>query len=102
MRMHSYSILIFAIFCFSCSNGFNQSDNETTEGFHQDYPRNFDYKLENDTIIDEAMEALNTIQISGDGKMMLYLTFPNIHHQECQSELSIYQISKKRIACRPS
>lgn len=43
------------------------------------------------------MGALNTIQITGDGKMMLYLTFPNINHQECLGEVSTYQISKKEL-----
>ena len=97
MRLCSYLVLIFAIFCLSCSNDSNYPDGEITESFEQDYSRNFGFSFDNDTIIDEAMEALNTIQITGDGKMMLYLTFPNIDHQECQGEVSSYEISKEEL-----
>ena len=97
MRLCSYLVLIFAIFFLSCSNDSNYPDGEITESFEQDYSRNFGFSFDNDTIIDEAMEALNTIQITGDGKMMLYLTFPNIDHQECQGEVSSYEISKEEL-----
>ena len=97
MRLCSYSILIFAISSLSCSNDSKHPEDEIAESFQQDYSRNFGFNFENDTIIDEAMGALNTIQITGDGKMMLYLTFPNIDHQECQGEVSSYEISKEEL-----
>ena len=49
----------------------------------------------NDTIVNQALDALNEIQVSGNGGMMLYLTFPNISHSECSGEVANYEISRE-------
>jgi hypothetical protein len=45
--------------------------------------------------IDKAMNAFTEIQVNGDGRMMLYLTFPNIDHRECYGEVSTFEISRE-------
>ncbi|BDS11504.1 hypothetical protein [Aureispira anguillae] len=95
MSLSFYSILIFSIFCFSYSIDSNSCGGELSESFVQDDSQSFGINFENDTIIDEAMDALNTIQITGDGGMKLYLTFPNIHHNECQGVVRISEISQE-------
>ncbi len=56
-----------------------------------------DYEFKELEISDEdrALNALTEIQTNGDGKMMLYLTFPNIHHSECVGEVHTIEISRK-------
>lgn len=87
--------MVFALFCFSCSMAPNPPNSEFSEGFLQGNSQSLNFNLEGDTIIDEAMDALNEIQVSGDGGMMLYLTFPNIHHKECKGAVSYFEISRK-------
>lgn len=49
--------------------------------------------IDNRSATDKAMDAFNEIQVNGDGGMMLYLTFPNITHKECQGDVHTYDIS---------
>jgi hypothetical protein len=51
---------------------------------------------DNKSITDKALDALNEIQVNGDGGMMLYLTFPNISHKECKGDESTFEITEKQ------
>ncbi len=79
MNLYSCSIVLFGLLLFSFSCAKNPTDR----------------RVENITDIDKAMNALNEIQVNGDGNMMLYLTYPNIPHNECVGVVSTFEISRE-------
>lgn len=89
MISYSYLILLLVLLGSSCSDDQKPSSYLVQEETHPT-------DSQKSTIdVDMAMEALNTIQLTGDGGMTLYLTFPDIHHNECQGEVSTYEISQE-------
>ncbi len=98
MTLYSFSILLLGLLLFSCSNAQNSSDNEVDNKFGQNDSLVAAFELkDNRTDIDKAMDALNDIQVSGDGGLMLYLTFPNIYHRECTGAISTFEISREEL-----
>jgi hypothetical protein len=87
--------MVFTLFCYSCFIAPNLPGSEFSESFLQGNSQSFRFNLKNDTTADEALDALNEIQVSGDGGMMLYMTFPNIYHKECKGAVSTFEISRK-------
>lgn len=83
MRIYSWLLLLPILFNLSCSNAQSVSNTESNVEYHD---------LRSDK--EKALDALTHIQVTGDGKMMLYLTFPNISHQECQGTVHEYEISQ--------
>lgn len=79
----------------SCSNKEQANNNEhkVDESLLQG---DYDFKTKVRYLSDEdmALDALNELQVNGDGKMMLYMTFPNIHHSECVGEVELMKISR--------
>lgn len=82
-----YSTVVFTLFCLFCSAVLTISDSQPFSGFVSNFDDN--------TAIDKALDALNEIQVSGDGGMMLYLTFPNIYHRECKGTVNTFEISRE-------
>lgn len=85
MNLHSCLIILSGLVFFSHSYAQNSSVSEV----------DIDESAYSELDIDNAMDALNEIQVSGDGKMMLYLTFPNIYHDECIGVVSTIKISRE-------
>lgn len=88
---HLIASLVIA--SISCSNTESKphSDTKVEASELQD---DYKYKSLETPDEDQALDALNEIQVNGDGKMMLYMTFPNIHHSECVGEIESIEISK--------
>lgn len=87
---HLLASLVIAT--ISCSNTESRPHGDAkveTSELQDDYK----YKRLETSDEDQALDALNEIQVHGDGKMMLYMTFPNIHHSECVGEAESIEIS---------
>lgn len=87
-------IIVISSISWSCSNSTKANDNEFTEDREVKLSYHKKNQIEEDTVITNALDALTEIQVSGNGGMMLYLTFPFIAHKECTGGVGFYEISQ--------
>jgi hypothetical protein len=93
MRIYSYLAGILSLLLFSCSHAQNTAKNEDSRTDEIDTSAGIIEFKDNRSATEKAMDAFNEIQVNGDGGIMLYLTFPNITHKECQGDIHSYDIS---------
>ncbi len=92
MSNHNFLGLICLLLVLSCTSS---KDNDIRQNSVDHNLRKRPLLLESDSTIDQALDALTEIQRSGNGGMMLYLTFPNISHEECVGEVAHYDLSQE-------
>jgi hypothetical protein len=84
--------LVFLLLLLSCTSSKDHDSKQNTIDLNHIKRPVF---TDNDSTVNQALDALNEIQISGNGGMMLYLTFPNISHKECVGEVAHYEITRE-------
>lgn len=84
--------LVFFLLLLSCTSSKDHDRKQNT--VYLDHIKRPAF-IDNDSTVNQALDALTEIQRSGNGGMMLYLTFPNISHKECVGKVAHYKISRE-------